>query len=138
MVSALTASVEPFIVLQHGVRGQGRAEPRDQARLITVTQGGVLEPGKLPSGIAAIAGLDSGVAHADADGRRGRLMIDDQLGRIYAAFNVPSDQIAQNLKKREEFVARVQAETGTQLQDGEIIDRLIYLRKQGRLPRVRR
>ena len=65
-------------------------------------------------------------------------MLDDQLGQIYAAFNVPSDQIAQNMKKREEFVAEVKAETGTQLQDDDIIDRLIYLRKQGRLPRLRR
>lgn len=65
-------------------------------------------------------------------------MTDDQLSRIYTEFDTPSDQIAQDMGKRAEFVAKVQAETGTDLQADDIIDRLFYLRKQGRLPRLRR
>ena len=63
---------------------------------------------------------------------------DSALGRIYAEFDVPSDQILQDQNLGDGFVAKVQAETGTAKDRKEVLDRLLYLRKQKRLPRLRR
>ena len=75
---------------------------------------------------------------SDPVGLIGVEMMDQHLKRVYEEFDVPSDRIAQRSDHREEFIARIRASTDIELDDDAIIDRLIYLRKQGQLPRLRR
>ena len=63
---------------------------------------------------------------------------DTALCRVYELFNVPTDQLLQNRALGDQFVAKFVAETGMHVEAQVILDRLIYLRKRGRLPNVRR
>lgn len=69
-------------------------------------------------------------------------MPDDHLGNqlmgLYKRFDVPSDRIAQDQTLRSKFLQFVNEETGAQHGDKSVIERLIALRKQGKLPRLRR
>lgn len=66
-------------------------------------------------------------------------MDDGILIATYAEFNTPVDQFIGNDGLAGEFVHVLEERAGTTgLDSQEILQRLVYLRKRGRLPRLRR
>jgi hypothetical protein len=67
------------------------------------------------------------------------MMDDNALIATYQQFDTPVDQFVGNPDLAEAFVAAVHALTGIgDLDAQEVERRLVYLRKKGRLPRLRR
>ena len=62
----------------------------------------------------------------------------DELKAIYVRFNVPSDQLVQDRELGDKFVAKLRAESSTEMDGEEILQTLVTLRKKGELPRLRR
>ncbi len=65
--------------------------------------------------------------------------LDDALVTLYGEFDTPADQFIGNPDLAESFAAALRgrvSDAGLELQ--EIMQRLVYLRKRGRLPRLRR
>jgi len=68
-----------------------------------------------------------------------RTPLDAALATTYEAFNVPVDQFIGDAELTDAFVAAVSSRTGVAISDSPaIMRRLVNLRKQGRLPRLRR
>ncbi len=66
-------------------------------------------------------------------------MNDEALIATYEAFDTPADQFIGNPDLVKAFVTAVQARMGDDgLDTQEVMRRLVYLRKRGRLPRLRR
>jgi hypothetical protein len=66
-------------------------------------------------------------------------MDDEALIATYEAFNTPVDQFIGNPGLAEAFASMLRNRAGTPgLDSQKIMQRLVYLRKRGRLPRLRR
>ena len=66
-------------------------------------------------------------------------MDDNALIATYGTFDTPVDQFVGNPDVAEAFVEAVYTQTGLDGLDAqEVTRRLVYLRKRGRLPRLRR
>ena len=66
-------------------------------------------------------------------------MDDATLIATYAAFDTPVDRFIGNPDLAEEFTRRLRGRSGAgSLNSQEVMQRLVYLRKRGRLPRLRR
>ncbi len=65
--------------------------------------------------------------------------LDAALATTYEDFNVPADQFFGNQDLIEAFTTAVRGRAGDPgLDSQDIMHRLLYLRKKGRLPRLRR
>jgi hypothetical protein len=65
--------------------------------------------------------------------------LDDALIAIYGDFDTPADQFIGNPALAEEFAGKLRNRLGDASLDLQaIMLRLVYLRKRGRLPRLRR
>lgn len=65
--------------------------------------------------------------------------LDDILVKAYEAFDTPVDRFIGDAGRTEAFVAVVRREAGESgLDSHEVMNRLVALRKKGRLPRLRR
>ena len=65
--------------------------------------------------------------------------VDSALTEAYKQFNIPSDQFVKKPDSAVSFCNTVRASLGSvDHTDSALLDRLISLRKMGRLPRLRR
>jgi hypothetical protein len=64
--------------------------------------------------------------------------IDNTLRQLYLEFDTPADRVLSNPQLAEQFFKRVSDRAGIAVEREAVFNRLLYLRKKGVLPRLRR
>ncbi len=64
--------------------------------------------------------------------------LDIALRNLYLEFDTPADRVLSNPDLGDEFFLRVSDRVGMVLEKELVFKRLLYLRKRGQLPRLRR
>jgi hypothetical protein len=65
-------------------------------------------------------------------------LLDITLRQLYLEFDTPADRVLSNPKLAERFFKRVSDRAGVAVERETVFNRLLYLRKKGVLPRLRR
>jgi hypothetical protein len=68
----------------------------------------------------------------------GRMIPDDVLIATYVEVNVPADRLVLHSEEGDRYVEAVSQKTTEPIERGVTLQRVITLRKMGRLPRLRR
>jgi hypothetical protein len=65
-------------------------------------------------------------------------ILDTTLRQLYLEFDTPADRVLSNPKLADRFFRRVIERVGAEFEKEVVFNRLLYLRKKGVLPRLRR
>ena len=67
-----------------------------------------------------------------------KIELDATLKQLYLEFDTPADRVLSNPELAEQFFSRVSDRMGVSLERQMVFNRLLNLRKNGDLPRLRR